>query len=313
MRTAIAPVLLLLSCREAVPPPAPPSPQLVIGSSDAGAPTTAEPAARADGGASTARIPAALIHLIHEDEQRILLGPFVWPPGGTSLFVGQLSAAFVWKSTAAEGHDSMPTDRTPTRAMTKDVDGDGVEELVVFLAPIARPLEYFEDRSTVWIFGVRPDGHVARSSALEYQVMGATDERSLDTELASLGKLGPTKNVPVERIVARLQWATPDDLRALVPTKGVQVCHRQATKRSCTTFSRAAIDAKSAKRIVDKPGAFAKYETDDTTGLQRPSCEETKKILCMSSVGGPEGGQWIFERHGADLELVEIGSWAEDS
>jgi hypothetical protein len=150
-------------------------------------------------------------------------------------------------------------------------------------------------------------------SALEYQVTGATDERTLDAELASLGKLGATKDVPVERVITRLHWATADELRALVPAKGVQQCHRQAMKRSCTTISRGAIDAKTAKRIVEKTGAFAKYVSDDMTALQRPACEVGKKIVCSSSVGGPEGAQWVFERRGADLELVEIGTWAEDT
>ena len=308
--------LLALSCRDAPRPAAPPpSPPLVVGSSDAGAPAKTEAPARGDGGAAPARIPAALIHLVEPDEQRVLLGPFVWPPKGTSVFVGQLSVAFLWKTDVAEDREPLPTDRTPTRAITKDVDGDGVPELVVFLAPLARPSESFEDKSTLWIFGVHSrDGRVARMSALEYQILGATDERTLDAELASLGKLGPTANVPIERVIARLPWATADELRALVPAKGVLSCHRQAMKRSCSTIARAAIDAKTAKRIVDKPGAFAKYLNEDLNGLQRPACDEKgKRITCSASVGGPEGGQWIFERAGADLQLVEIGSWAEDT
>jgi hypothetical protein len=316
MRPAVMLMLLLfpLSCREPAPAPvqAPP-PALAVGTSDAGSTTKPDTPARPDAGAAAARIPAALIHLVEPDEQRVLLGPFAWPPKGTSVFVGQLSGAFVWKTDVAENRDGLPTDRTPTRTVMKDVDGDGVPELIAFLAPLGRPLEYFEDHSTVWIFGVRPDGRVARMSALEYQVIGATDERTLDAELASLGKLGPTTNVPVERIVSRLQWATADELRALVSPKGVQQCQRQATKRSCTTIARVAIDAKATKRIVEKPGAFAKFVNDDATGLQRPACEETKKVLCTASVGGPEGGAWIFERRGAVLELVEIGSWAEDT
>ena len=54
-----------------------------------------------------------------------LLGPFLWPPKGTSVFVGQLSAAFVWKTDVAEDREQTPTDRTPIRAVVKDVDGDG--------------------------------------------------------------------------------------------------------------------------------------------------------------------------------------------
>jgi hypothetical protein len=318
MRPAMATLLMLLSCREPASPPAEspaPSPPLVVGSSDAGAMGSTTARAPADAGAPVARIPAALVHLVEPGEQRVLLGPFVWPPKGTSVFVGQLSLSFVWKTDVAEDRDGMPTDRTPTRAITKDVDGDGAPELVVFIAPIARPLDFFEDKSTLWIFGVRPtDGHVARMGALEYQVIGATDERTLDAELAALGKLGPTANVPVERVVTRLPWATPDELRALVPAKGVQLCHRQAMKRSCTTIAKAAIDAKTAKKIVEKPGAFGKYMGDDLNALQHPACEEkAKRITCGASVGGPEGGQWIFERRGNDLELVEIGSWAEDT
>ena len=103
-------------------------------------------------------------------------------------------------------------------------------------------------------------------------------------------------------------------MRALVPAKGVQLCHRQAFKRGCSTIAKAAIDAKTTKKIADKPGAFAKYVNEDFSGLQRPACEEkAKRITCSASVGGPEGGQWIFERRGNDLDLVEIASWAEDT
>lgn len=304
-------------CREGAPPPvsvAPAPPPLVVGTSDAGTIARADAGALTDAGLPRARVPAALIHLVEADEHRVLLGPFLWPPKGTSVFVGQLSAAFVWKTDVAEDREPTPTDRTPIRTVVKDVDGDGAPELVVFLAPMARPLEPFEDKSTTWIFGVRPDGRVARMSALEYQVIGANDERTFDAELASVGKLGPTTGVPVERIVARLPWATTDEMRALVPAKGVLQCQRQAMKRSCSTVARGAIDAKTAKKLVETPGTFAMYASDDMRELQRPSCEEKgKRITCSASVGGPEGGQWVFERRGADVELVEIGSWAEDT
>lgn len=319
---SLASLASLIACRDA--PPAPPpavahTVDLPVGSNAPA--SSAPPPPPADAGAAHPRLPAELAHLVEPKEQRVLLGPFMWPPKGTSAFVGQLSLSLVWKNDRAEDLNALPTDRTPTRAITKDVDGDGIPELVAFIAPITRPLESYEDRSTLWLYTVRPaDGRVVRMSVLEYQVIGANDERTLDTELASLGKLGPTANVPAERIITRLPWATADELKALVPAQGVRECHRQAMRRTCNTVARAAIDAKTTKRLVTKPGAFAKYETDDMTALQRPSCEEKAKkgtstttITCGASVGGPEGGAWVFERRGADLELVEIGSWAEDS
>jgi len=320
LRRAVAFFVLLAACREQkpaeAPPPAPlPTAPLIVGSSDAGAPAKI---ATADAGAPKPRIPASLVHLVEPDE-RLLLGPFAWPPKGTSIFVGQLSISFVWKTDVAEDHDAMPTDRTPTRALVKDVDGDGEPELVVFLAPLAQALAAYEDRATLWIFAVRPgDRRVARMRTLEYDVMGATDERTLDAELASINGLGPIAGVPIERIVTRLRLATADELRALVPATGLRVCHRQAMRRSCSQVSRGTIDAKTTKKLMEKPGAFAKYANDDLQGLQAPGCEEKPAkngttITCSASVGGPEGGQWVFERKSTGLELVEIGSWAEDS
>lgn len=307
--------MLFLACREAPPAEAPaptPSPPLVVGSSDAGAP----PAAHVeDAGASKPRIPAALVHLV-DPKDRLLLGPFAWPPKGTSLFAGQLSVAFVWKSEAAEQSEMMPTDHTPVRAIIEDVDGDGTTELVTFLAPRRESPADYEDHATVWIFGERANDHrVSRMRALEYQIIGATDEKSLHTELAARNALGPTAGVPIERIIARLELATPDELRALLPAAGVRVCHRQARRRSCTTTSRAAI---TARKILETTGGFAQYEADGFVGLQVPACDTkssggTTTITCLASIGGPSGAQWVFERKGTTLELVEIGTWAEDS
>ena len=157
---------------------------------------------------------------------------------------------------------------------------------------------------------------------LEASVLGATDEASLDKEVATLGTFSAAKGTSPIKMIARLPNATPADLQALVGKPGLKLCKRQGEKKSCKTVAAKAIDAKKAKQIVDTAGVIASFEPDpDSTepaeALQVPACEpnekNAKELDCSSSVGGPSGGSWIFEQTDAGVRLSEVWTWAEDS
>jgi hypothetical protein len=209
--------------------------------------------------------------------------------------------------TAWWSHDSNVKLELPSadaRAVLHDVTRDGKPELVVF------------GKSETWIVGVSPTKKPARMWRLEAQTLGATDEASLDAELA-IATLGTTTTSPV-KLVARLALATPPEMKALVGARGVKLCKRQGTKKSCTTtIAQASIDAALASKIALHGGQIATFEpADGEFGLQIPSCDADKdpsRITCIASSGGPDGGQWIFEKTVGGLRLAEVWSWAEDS
>lgn len=248
-------------------------------------------------------------------------GPFEWPKGGTSAIVGDdTETALVWKSAA--GADALTLPRGAARVIVRDIDGDGAPELVIFAKPPTKQLEWFEDPSQTWIVTVGPKAHKpVRMWLTEYRVLGANDEASLDRELAAAKTFGATKDTPLVKLIVKLPVATTDELKALVGPKGLKLCHRQGAKRTCKPVAQKAIDAKRAAEIAGYGGAFGAFassdEDDSATLLQQPACNDQDKpakvMRCGASVGGPLGGEWVFEKTASGWRLSEVGQWAEDS
>lgn len=250
---------------------------------------------------------------------KLQAGPFAWPPGGSSAVVANdTESKLIWKTASAKGEVRLP--RAAANGVVKDVHEGGAPELVLFAAPGGPALEWFEDPTMTWIVGVDSKAKKPlRMWRLELEVLGATDEPSLDKELAVTG-LGPT-TAPLPRQVVRLAKATPAEFQELVGKQGVKSCHRQAEKRTCTPVAQESLDAKKVKELVDKAGVTGDYETDPDGepfgNLQPPHCQvdekDPKRVDCTASLGGPAGGQWVFEKTDTGYRLAEIASWAEDS
>jgi hypothetical protein len=246
-----------------------------------------------------------------------VVGRFEWPPRGTTAVLGAGGTSKVfWSSPAGTGNVALP--REAARAVLRDVDGDGVSELVVFAKQPAATPEWFEDVAMTWILGVAPSGKPARMTSLEYQVLGATDEASFERELRGLSTLGDPSTMPLPKIVVRLGKATPQEMRALVGPKGLKLCQRRAERRSCVPIAQRSIDARRSAEIAQRGGTFARFACDDCEeALQPPACqpdeEHRDRVRCGADVGGPAGGEWIFEKSGDRFRLAEVGSWAEDS
>jgi hypothetical protein len=274
----------------------------------------AEPSTPADA-ARAATLPAELAEIV--PKSTLQLGPFAWPKGGTSAIVTTNDSdrsTLVWKIGGASGQINMP--RGSARTVLRDLTKDGEPELVVFSKPPATPLEWFDDQTMTWIVGVAPNKQPARMWRLEAQVLGATDDASLDRELAATSLGASTDSSPV-KLIARLPLATPAELQALVGTSGLKLCHR-GKKRKCSPLAQKKIDVKAAAKIVALGGEIATYGLDDqeAESLQVPACEVDEKsptrLNCIASVGGPAGGEWVFDKTASGLRLAEVGSWAEE-
>jgi len=244
---------------------------------------------------------------------------FAWPKGGTSTIVHKDGdTKLAWKTSSATGEINLP--REVARGVVKDVTKDGEAELVIFAKPVAQQPEWFQDQTMTWIVGIGPNKQPARMWLLEGQVLGATDEASLDRELAATG-LAQAKDSSAQKLIARLSLATPAELQALVGAPGLKLCKRQGEKRKCTTVAQKSIDAKRAAEIVKRAGVTAAFDPGDNdesySSLQAPACnvddKKPTRLDCSASVGGPAGGEWVFEKTASGLRLAEMWSWAEDS
>lgn len=226
--------------------------------------------------------------------------------------MGTAELRFVWHDAGGEGDFALPT--AIRRTFMKDVDHDGHDELVLVASPPTEGTAY-----GLYVIGVEPKAkRPARMTTIELRVLGANDEASLERELA-LATLGPPVGPP-ERLIARLPLATPDELRALVGPAGLKTCNRLAEKIRCTTIAQKQIDGAKVRVIVGHTlplNAFEPAGVEPRETLDAPSCtpsEKDPKLLgCDASVGGPEGGQWYFEKTASSLRLAEVWQWAETS
>jgi hypothetical protein len=291
-----------------------------------------EAAAWVDTSLAAASLPSELARIAPSGT--LWAGPFDWPPGGASALIGG-GSVLVWKNGAGGGTIALP--RAAARAIVRDVTGDGKAELVLFSVPPTEPFDEVDETRT-WIFGITrrqpPDSSdagpmdcPARMWLLEGQLIGATDEASLDGELARLGSLGPTENTSPRRLVVRLRWATPKELRALIGAPGLKLCRRQGETRHCTRIAQESIDKALVATIAAQGGPFAEFafETEGNE-LDAPYCQPEGeppdasehsgargRVRCTATIGGPAGGAWVFEKTGRGLRLAEVWAWREDS
>src|SRR5437879_2908940 len=106
----------------------PPAPAPTAAKERTGSATASGSAAAAD--PKPAALPADLAALAPGG--KLLAGPFNWPKGGKSALVqtDDIPSAVVWKSPAGSGTAVLP--RVGGRVIQRDLNKDGVPELVVF-------------------------------------------------------------------------------------------------------------------------------------------------------------------------------------
>lgn len=255
-------------------------------------------------------------------EPPLLLGPFAWPPGGTSKLVRVASdeSQLVYSARGKTDQLSIPrigSELHVTSHVVRDVDGDGTSELVVFLDPAttsAPDLSVFRAKYTLLAFGLDAQGTPRRLPLLEYRLIGVTDERSLETEISRLRRPGPIDGVAQERVLVRLSLATPDEVRRVVGPRGIDLCeHIEGHSKHCIHRAPEAIDAALARSIVGCAGPFDPYFTDDPALLELPICyedgEAKGRILCSANAHSQEGGTWTFAKLRDGFRLIEVTSF----
>lgn len=235
--------------------------------------------------------------------KKVLVGPFDWPDGSRSAIVeeergpnpetGLKRAPAILFWTAGAAPREWRIGHSPARVVgwaTRDLNGDGKKELVLFLDDKQPTPE------TVWILG---DGG---SDRLELALQGVHDEASLDAEIGMLGKLGPLEKISAERLLVRLGWATRDELRALLDPAGVSFCQSGGDeKKKCRRVG--ARGPALQKRVQEQIAYGATLEES----LQ--CAEDGERTLCTQGGRGPFGLRWTFRGRGADRKLVEIEAY----
>src|SRR5262249_14657143 len=137
---------------------------------------------------------------------------FTWPQGGSSAIRqgDSISPTLEWRQGTRSGHIVIEDSASKVVAWSlRDIDGDGQQELVVFLAQ--RKRESFENQSTAWIFGTR-ESAPARMLAWEYALIGVSDEASLDRELRDKKQFALRDDTPTVRLLARLRLAQRNEI-----------------------------------------------------------------------------------------------------
>jgi hypothetical protein len=263
-------------------------------------------------------------------------GPFDWPERGSSALVfdqygdreGSDRYQLLWAAPGEGGGEvdalggslqlltPLAARRVAARGVARDVDGDGEPELVVFTGPPAQNQEL----PTTWIFKVlhdpaRNNRGVVEMHRLEYQVLGATDEASLDRELATQG-LGVRADSSPLRLLARMPQATAAEVQVLVGPAGVRLCRRKDSARKCTSVSQKAVDASQVAEMVALGGVIDAFAAGpelvpQAKGLMPPQpCEKAAgspaRLDCRLTDGETTRAEWIFEATPAGPRLAEV-------
>jgi hypothetical protein len=271
------------------------------------------------------RLPARLAEAMHEGTV-VHSGPFAWPKGGASVVVDEHDgwlrrwSFLVW----SRGSDSgvIPLPREAGKVVIRDVAGDRDPELVIFAKQPSEPSKPFSafflwqpEEAMAWIVGIGWPNKPMRKPLREMQLLGATDEASLDRELATTTLALTPESSPL-KLIARLPLATSSEIRALVGPKGLRLCASDpdgdpdGPPRKCRTVARDKLDTK----LVAEPEVRAaivgfpepRGPADEPTGCGADGATGAH-ITCLTFTSSScEGGRWRFERIHGMLRLVEI-------
>jgi hypothetical protein len=205
-----------------------------------------------------------------------------------------------------------------TTSASIDLDGDGVDEWMLWtmFGPTA--------------FSLR-DGKLVELVRLPWMLDGAKDEAAVRARLPALhGYVAPAAGVLPRDILLSLQFATDEQVRALMDPKGVSVCSSRTGNarplgRQCRTIRRGGWSTKEIFEVLFIDRAFNDYRdqpfvlrgrTDGRWALQPPTCTSTGDgASCVANdSGGPGNLIWEFRGTGAAMRLTSIESEAyEDS
>lgn len=216
--------------------------------------------------------------------------------------------------------------RAITGLAVRRINGDTRPDIAVFASEERTTESYLPLQMFTHLFTLRAEPEQERSIAplirTQLELAGVRTEQELDAQLATLGRFeAPTATMSPARFIARLRYATLDELVSVVPAAGLRLCNdvpdRTGRRRkSCRAVARAAIRAEFEARFNIRRvlSPFAELEGDDSYQLTTPACQRARNQLdCGANVGGPAGVHWTLTSEGNLLRVAEITAWHEDT
>lgn len=213
-----------------------------------------------------------------------------------------------------------------TGLAVRRINGDTRPDIAVFTSDERTIEQYVPLQMFTHLFTLRTDPEGERTlHALirtQLELAGIRTEQELDAQLPTLGRFeAPTAGMSPARFIARLRYATIEQLVSVVPAAGVRLCNdvpdRTGRRRkSCRSVARSAIRGEFAARfnIHQTLAPFAEVEGDDSYQLTTPACQRARNQLdCGANIGGPAGLNWTLSSEGDLLRVAEITAWHEDS
>jgi len=223
----------------------------------------------------------------------------------------------------------------PTRLAAIDLDADGVNDLVVWLAvPASEAGPAHQDVVTLR-GSSEPRAAYGRNrlALLLKDTNGPDDVRPL---VPHLREYLPSESAgSTESLVVRIDLATDAQLRALIAPSGISICesaegNARPHHHTCKRFAGPRITKSVLDSIVATTGYFTDWD-DPPEPPQRPEragqtvlpngvvCKPAgtgkrgARTICTAQLGGPAYSVWIFEGLGAERRLVEVDSVAYES
>lgn len=275
---------------------------------------------------------AALRSLIASE--KLLAGPAAWTFGDVSSAFAVGAAELFWADRDTDGKwalgrsATIPFEKLTGPPVLRDITGDGKPELAIFVT--GAPADLGRIVSTVRIFGALPSAGArfvpTEMRQAEFALVGVSSESQLDLALPKINAFEPPSDeTPTARLIARLPYATPAELRTVISPRGLRVCtaaRSSAGERKCTRYAQAALSDRVLAEVVRPAlGEMIRYEgsadrelagvgsvvvsgcTDDH-GIE--SCEGCTAIGLFCA---PTGVTWSFEGKGRDRRLVELAAW----
>ena len=205
--------------------------------------------------------------------------------------------------------------------LVRDVDRDGHDDLVVLLRRERFVGEGVPLGAYAQVFALDLAFGRALSGLLraELLLLGVRDAAALDAALPHLTRYEPPADgVAPARLVARLEYATPDELRRVVAPSGLRLCDDAVVRgrpvpRCATHAAGRLTDAMITDRIRRRYLGFAELEHTDFRGLGWPTCRRVAAGVECSATDSAQvaGASWLLVGEGAAMRVAAMSAFVE--
>lgn len=195
-----------------------------------------------------------------------------------------------------------------TRLATRDVDGDGTPDLVVWIDPAKSPPQ--ESPRSTYLFRLTEEGFTPLPWT-QAAVGVVRDDDELARALAEVRTLPtPDDNVATAVLVLRMRFATVETLRTIVGPAGLDVCEEKSGNalphgKRCKHYPSTKITAAVLAEVLDASTPEDPKSEPDYRAVRRCAPVGVGEF-CQQDTGGPQNVEFRFTGKGARRRLVEV-------